>query len=157
MCISLSVFGFVGSNTYQVMALTAKEQQAHRKKHKNEKEKNITKSGNETTKEYEDGCKYISYTVKDVDNGPGHWEYCDGTTTQDKDTDDEDEALENAEAPQGGKLLTPIFDLLVTLGDGIMHVLQKAITGTDSEITIDLSTSIIGMVIGIIAAIAAMS
>lgn len=58
-------------------------------------------------------------------------------------------------AMQGGKLLTPVFDLLMTFGDGVMHILQKAITGTDSEITLNFVQSLFGIVIGILAAVAA--
>lgn len=38
LCISLSVFGFVGSNTYQVMALTEAEQKAHIDKHEKDQD-----------------------------------------------------------------------------------------------------------------------
>ena len=37
-------------------------------------------------------------------------------------------AAEQAEqASTGGKLLTPVLDLVMTLGDGIMNLIQKAI------------------------------
>lgn len=40
-------------------------------------------------------------------------------------------------AKQGGKLLAPLIDLVLTLGDGVIDIIQQAIMGTESSITID--------------------
>lgn len=74
----------------------------------------------------------------------------EGIVNANSDSDD----MESSDAFQGGKLLTPIMDLIVSIGDGIMHITQKAITGTSSEITLDFTTKIFSIIIGIIAAIA---
>ena len=50
---------------------------------------------------------------------------------------------ESAVAKQGGKLIEPIVDLLATLGDAIMDVLQKAVLGTEAHITLDFTKEIL--------------
>ena len=57
------------------------------------------------------------------------------------------------EATTGGKLLTPVVDLLLGLGDAIIMVIQKAIMGTSSAVTIDTSTKIIVVILSVILAI----
>ena len=46
---------------------------------------------------------------------------------------------EATEAAQGGKLLQPVVDLVVTFGDGIMDVIQKVVMGTSGHITLDIA------------------
>lgn len=46
-------------------------------------------------------------------------------------------------ADLGGKLLSPVVDLLLAIGDGIIYVIQKTVMGTDASITIDTGTNII--------------
>ena len=58
-------------------------------------------------------------------------------------------------AKTGGKLLSPFIDLVMTIGDGVMDVVQKAIMGTPATIDLDLTTSIWGVVISAIVAIVA--
>ena len=77
-----------------------------------------------------------------------------GANTSPNDTSTE-EVREHAEALSGGKLLTPIFDLLVTIGDGFVWLVQKAVMGTDSSISLNFALKLITVIIGIIAAIAA--
>ncbi len=64
---------------------------------------------------------------------------------------------EAKEASQGGKLLQPVVDLLLTLGDGIMDIIQKTVMGTSGHISLDIAISrvikIIGILAGIVAAI----
>lgn len=61
---------------------------------------------------------------------------------------------EATEAVQGGKLLQPVVDLLVTIGDGIMDVLQKAIVGTSGHVSLDIGKKGFWIkLVGIIAAI----
>lgn len=43
----------------------------------------------------------------------------------------------------GGKLLSPIVDLILSLGDAIIDILQQAIMGTESSITIDTAGKVI--------------
>ncbi len=116
-----------------------------------------------TTFTYKDGCKKFEKQPDGSTNYINTWALYDGSTYQanvSKDNDssnDAQEKLEFAEALQGGKLLTPIFDLLVTIGDGLMSVMQRAITGTKADMAIDFSTSLlgkIGVVLGILAAVA---
>lgn len=58
------------------------------------------------------------------------------------------------EAAQGGKLLQPVVDLLITLGDGIMDVVQKAVVGTSGHITLDIGSKGFWIkVLGVLAAI----
>lgn len=58
-------------------------------------------------------------------------------------------------AAGGGKLIQPIVDLVLTLGDGVLSILQQAIMGVESAITIDTAASIIFAIVGAIAAIIA--
>ena len=64
---------------------------------------------------------------------------------------------EAKEASQGGKLLQPVVDLLLTLGDGVMDIIQKTVMGTSGHISLDIAISkvikIIGILAGIVAAI----
>ena len=62
---------------------------------------------------------------------------------------------EQSDAEQGGKLLTPIVDLITTFGDAIMDVLQKAIIGTNGHFTMDLArkTKIFAFIAGALAAV----
>ena len=58
-------------------------------------------------------------------------------------------------ASQGGKLLQPIVDLLLTLGDGIMDVMQKAVVGVEGHISLDISgasgwAKFLGALVGIL-------
>ena len=57
-------------------------------------------------------------------------------------------------AMQGGKLIEPIVSLMMTLGDGAMDLIQKAIVGTKATGTINFTTQLISVIIGIVAAIA---
>ena len=79
------------------------------------------------------------------------WEYNDGSKESDngvisgdaeemvKKQNESDEDLKHAEASQGGKLLQPVIDLVVTLGDGIMYVIQRAVIGTGGNINLDIT------------------
>ena len=61
---------------------------------------------------------------------------------------------EAKEAAQGGKLLQPVVDLLVTLGDGIMDIVQNAIVGTSGHISLDIAAKGFWIkVLGVVAAI----
>lgn len=63
-------------------------------------------------------------------------------------------AAEQAEqASTGGKLLTPVLDLVMTLGDGIMNLIQKAIMGTPATNIIDISVGVWQVIAGILAVI----
>lgn len=59
------------------------------------------------------------------------------------------------EATVGGKLIQPVCDLLLALGDGVMTVIQKAIVGTGGDIAVDLTgkTGVIAKILGVIAAV----
>ena len=57
-------------------------------------------------------------------------------------------------AMQGGILIEPIVSLMMTLGDGAMDLIQKAIVGTKATGTINFATQLISVIIGIVAAIA---
>lgn len=57
-------------------------------------------------------------------------------------------------AMQGGNLIEPIVSLMMTLGDGAMDLIQKAIVGTKATGTINFATQLISVIIGIVAAIA---
>lgn len=59
------------------------------------------------------------------------------------------------ESSIGGKLLQPVCDLLLALGDGVMNVIQKAIVGAGGDIAIDLTgkTGVIATILGIVAAV----
>lgn len=46
----------------------------------------------------------------------------------------------------GGKLLEPVVDLLLGLGDALLSVIQYAIMGTDSAVTVDTSKSVIAAI-----------
>ena len=48
--------------------------------------------------------------------------------------------IEQSEAAQGGKLLTPIVDLISTIGDALMDILQRAVMGTDGHVAIDIAS-----------------
>ena len=52
----------------------------------------------------------------------------------------------------GGKLLTPIVDLILVLGDSVIDILQDAVMGTDSAITIDTAKKVIVGILSILAA-----
>ena len=102
-----------------------------------------------------------AYYAKSANDGKTYY-ICDSSDDpiDDEELGKRDEAnssssLEFIEALQGGKLLTPIFDLLMTVGDGIMDVLQKAVLGSDAHITLNFTTKVLSFVVGIIAAVAA--
>ena len=79
----------------------------------------------------------------------------DSEEQQKQDAANQNQKAEHAEAAQGGKLLTPIFDLLMSFGDGVMEILQKAIIGTSASVSLDFGgKKILKVVLGIIAAIA---
>ena len=46
---------------------------------------------------------------------------------------------EATEAAQGGKLSQPVVDLVLTIGDGLMDIVQNAIAGQDGHITLDIT------------------
>lgn len=46
----------------------------------------------------------------------------------------------------GGKLLEPVVDLLLAIGDAFLSVIQHAIMGTDSSVTIDTARSIVAAI-----------
>ena len=102
---------------------------------------------------YEDGCTYNSMSgwslVQEDGSHTG-----DSTGTPSENLGGTGEDLERAEAIQGGKLLQPVVDLLLTLGDGIMDIIQSAITDTEGHITVDLRTSLLATFLGILAALA---
>ena len=52
----------------------------------------------------------------------------------------------------GGKLIQPVCDLLLALGDGTMTVMQKAIIETGGDISVDLTgkTGVIANILGVI-------
>lgn len=118
---------------------------------------------------YEDGCKKIEetgaggLTTQDI---TVTWEYNDGSKESDKGVisgdaeemvkkqNESDEDLKHAEASQGGKLLQPVIDLVVTLGDGIMYVIQRAVIGTGGNINLDITgAGIFAKILGILAGI----
>ena len=118
---------------------------------------------------YEDGCKKIEetgaggLTTQDI---TVTWEYNDGSKESDngvisgdaekmvKKQNESDEDLKHAEASQGGKLLQPVIDLVVTLGDGIMYVIQRAVIGTGGNINLDITgAGIFAKILGILAGI----
>ena len=137
--------GHLGSSSIEAFgAINGKSEQGYyAKKEKNGTYTIWTNEGNQA----EDG----------VINGEGNKELDKPANDQEQEKHDQaNEEGERSEALIGGKLLTPICDLLMTLGDAIMQVLQKAIVGSDATITLDLSThtKVFWKVIGIIAAIA---
>lgn len=58
-------------------------------------------------------------------------------------------------AMQGGKLIEPIVRLMMTLGDGIMDLIHKAIVGTRANGTLNFATQLLSLFIGLLAAVAA--
>lgn len=58
-------------------------------------------------------------------------------------------------AMQGGKLIEPIVSLMMTLGDGIMDLIHKAIVGTRANGTLNFATQLLSLFIGLLAAVAA--
>lgn len=63
-------------------------------------------------------------------------------------------AEESQSASTGGKLLQPILDLVMSLGDGLIGIVQYAIMGTPATNIIDISTAVWQIVSGILAIIA---
>lgn len=63
-------------------------------------------------------------------------------------------AEEAQQASTGGTLLTPVLDLLMTIGDGIVNIIQSAIMGTSATNTIDISVGVWQIVSGILAIVA---
>ena len=62
-------------------------------------------------------------------------------------------AAEQAEqASTGGKLLTPVLDLVMTMGDGIMNLIQKAIMGNPATVTLDITGNVVGTILAVLAA-----
>ncbi len=125
------------------------------------------------THTYTDGCikieKYVDggYTIQNV---KVTWKYKDGTTSESNTTTANDagqqfqqnqssENLKHSEASQGGKLLQPVVDLLLTLGDGIMDGIQRAVIGIDGHISLDIAgkgllATILGVLAGILVIVA---
>lgn len=68
-------------------------------------------------------------------------------------TVDTEESPTNLLLGIGGKLLQPIIDLCMGMGDGIINLLQKAIMGTESELAVDTSRGWIAIAIGTAVAI----
>ena len=52
----------------------------------------------------------------------------------------------------GGKLLEPVVDLLLGIGDAVISILQHAIMGTESAVTIDTSLNILFLVAALVLA-----
>ena len=52
----------------------------------------------------------------------------------------------------GGKLLEPVVDLLLGIGDAVISILQHAIMGTESAVTIDTSLKILYLVAALVLA-----
>ena len=52
----------------------------------------------------------------------------------------------------GGKLLEPVVDLLLGIGDAVISILQHAIMGTESAVTIDTSLNILFLVAALVVA-----
>lgn len=113
------------------------------------------------TKVYKDGCYVDSDGVTHTEEGTTYGQSGSngyGAGTQDSNytaptNGQSDDDAEHSEAMQGGKLLTPIIDLLMTIGDGLMDVMQKAIIGTNGHVTLDIEESIWSVVLGIAAAV----
>lgn len=172
LCICLLLCPFVTNNTY-VYADNKDEVKEHYKEHLGDdgQIKDYTNShvdGNAYVFEFKDGC---SVTVKGTDNQyKSTWNIKMGQSTSQgtyevdgdlagvnekssgsNSSDDE----EWSPALTGGKLLTPIFDFLMSIGDAIMGILQKQIMGTSAVITIDSSANLFKMIAGIIGAIIA--
>ena len=64
---------------------------------------------------------------------------------------------EATEAAQGGKLLQPVVDLVLTIGDGLMDIIQNAVAGQSGHITLDITAKkgwikVIGVILGIVVA-----
>ena len=55
----------------------------------------------------------------------------------------------------GGSLLSPVLDLLMTIGDGIVNLIQNAIMGTSATVSLDIAGSILATVLAVLAAILA--
>lgn len=108
--------------------------------------------------------EYGSSSLDGIQQSEKTWKYNDGTSENESDqgiadnsstvegTNDSD--WKRAAAKQGGKLLEPVVDLLLTIGDGIMDVIQQAVVGVDGHVSLDikgLSTffKIIGIIVGI--------
>ena len=114
------------------------------------------------THTYTDGCVMIENKTIDglgTTTTETTWEYSDGTTSGTETSTEVATPTNNSDAKQsvaaqGGKLLQPIVDLLLTLGDGVMDVIQRAIVGTEGHITIDMTTTALTVIIGIIGILA---
>ena len=52
----------------------------------------------------------------------------------------------------GGKLLEPVVDLLLGIGDAVISIVQHAIMGTESAVTIDTSLKILYLVAALVLA-----
>ena len=178
LCIVFLTFSLCEGTNIKVMALTKTEQKEHQDKHKNETptdtKKETSNNGNTTTYTYADGCQKIETqldpSVTGVATATVTWKYNDDSTSVAAGSgtaEDVEKGVENSEdvqhteALQGGKLLTPIFDLLMSIGDAIMQVIQKTTLGTNASATINLTTGFWGWlsttgvkILGVIAAIA---
>ncbi len=56
-------------------------------------------------------------------------------------------------AATGGKLLEPVVDLLLGIGDAFLSIIQHAIMGTDSAVTIDTAKSILYAILSVVVAV----
>ena len=67
-------------------------------------------------------------------------------------------AEESIVAKAGGALLSPVLDLLMVIGDGILNLIQNAIMETPAMTTLDVSIGIwivVSVIIGVLVAAAA--
>lgn len=171
LCICLLLCPFATNNTY-VYADNKDDVKEHYKEHLGDdgKVKDYTNSrveGNAYVYEFADGCKV---TVKGTDNQyKSTWDIKMGqSTSQGSYTKDANVAImngnsdstdekERSPALTAGKLLGPIFDFLMTVGDSIMAILQKSIMGTSSAVTLDVGANLLKFILGVLGAIAAVA
>ena len=167
LCIGIITVSFATNNTYVYAAddnKSEKCEQGHYKVHSNEEATSKKSAGGGMGSQgveytFGDGCKKT--VVSSGNSETITWKYHDGTTEEQKEkvegetntsaVDDVDEEWSPAIA--AGKLLTPIFDFLMAVGDAIMGILQKQIMGTSAVITLDFSVGLLKIIVGIVAAV----
>lgn len=59
----------------------------------------------------------------------------------------------SSNAVTGGKLIGPIVDLVLGLGDGVVDIIQRSIMGTESAVTFDIARKLVFVIISAIFAI----
>lgn len=171
LCICLLLCPFATNNMY-VYADNKDDVKEHYKEHLGDdgKVKDYTNSrvdGNAYFYEFADGC---TVTVKGTDNQyKSTWNIKMGqSTSQGSYTKDANVAIMNGNSDSSdedgwspaltaGKLLGPIFDFLMTVGDSIMAILQKSIMGTSSAVTLDGGANLLKVILGVLGAIFAVA